>query len=129
MIPTVRGHPDDGEKLVLVGYAEGVVIVRRPGGAAFATTAALWASWPVFGRPLEGKVGDLAGRLNGAKKPSTDALLNTLETARFLKVSESTLRKWRMVKDSGPAFIQLGRAIRYRPADLEAFIEKGLSNA
>ena len=47
-------------------------------------------------------------------------LLTVSEAARWAKVSESFLNKARLT-GSGPHFIRLGRAIRYRPEDLESW--------
>ena len=46
-----------------------------------------------------------------------DALLTEVCAARFLKISIRTLQAWRC-RDMGPAFVRLGRAIRYRQSDL-----------
>ena len=48
-------------------------------------------------------------------------ILTTAEAAERLKVSESYLRQ-RRVSGDGPAFVQLGRSVRYRAADLEAWV-------
>jgi hypothetical protein len=47
-------------------------------------------------------------------------LLTSKEAAGELKVSESFLAKARM-RGTGPTFIQLGRAVRYSRAALEAY--------
>jgi excisionase family DNA binding protein len=49
-----------------------------------------------------------------------DVLLTTKEAAAELKVSESFLAKARM-SGTGPAFIQLGRSVRYSRSALEAY--------
>jgi hypothetical protein len=49
-----------------------------------------------------------------------DPVFTTDEAARELKVSISFLAKARMT-GTGPAFIRLGRAIRYRKSALEAY--------
>ena len=49
------------------------------------------------------------------------ALLTVGEVAALLKVSRSALNKWR-VYGSGPRFVYVGRRVRYRPADIAAFI-------
>lgn len=46
--------------------------------------------------------------------------LKTEEVARELEVSPATLRQWRS-RGMGPAFLRLGRAIRYDRADAQAF--------
>jgi predicted DNA-binding transcriptional regulator AlpA len=48
-------------------------------------------------------------------------LLNGREAALALRLSERTLERLR-VSGLGPRFIKLGKAIRYREADLEAWI-------
>ncbi len=50
------------------------------------------------------------------------ALLTTPEAARYLGLAVSTLNKWR-VYGYGPAFVKLGRAVRYRQDDLDRFLE------
>lgn len=57
------------------------------------------------------------------------ALFDERELAAQLRVSVSTLRNWRVAK-RGPAFIKLGRrAVRYRVADVQAFIDAGVRDA
>lgn len=48
--------------------------------------------------------------------------LKTAEAAAFLQVQPTTLEQWRW-NGKGPRFIKMGRCVRYRRADLEAFIE------
>lgn len=50
----------------------------------------------------------------------TTELLTVSEAARWAKVSESFLNKARL-DGSGPRFLRLGRAIRYRLEDLESW--------
>lgn len=47
-------------------------------------------------------------------------VLNEAEAAKALGLSQSTLRAWRRQK-RGPSYLQLGRAIRYRREDIEAY--------
>lgn len=51
-----------------------------------------------------------------------DALLTEAEAADFLKLSIRTLQAWRL-RIAGPAFVHVGRAIRYRRRDLISWIE------
>ena len=52
-----------------------------------------------------------------------DRLLTTEEAAARLGLKRHTLEVWR-VNGGGPVFRKLGgRAVRYRPQDLEAFVE------
>jgi excisionase family DNA binding protein len=50
-----------------------------------------------------------------------DYLLTTAEAAERLKLAEITMRKLRL-KGDGPSFVKLGRAVRYRPVDLDAWV-------
>ena len=43
--------------------------------------------------------------------------------AEILSVKRQTLANWRSA-GRGPAFVKVGRAVRYRPEDLEEFIQK-----
>ena len=49
------------------------------------------------------------------------AVLTTPEAAAYLNVQPSTLEQWRW-NGRGPDFVKLGRSVRYRQADLEAFL-------
>lgn len=50
-------------------------------------------------------------------------LLGNDEAAAFLGMSPDTLPRWRWA-GTGPAFIRLGRTIKYRTSDLQSFVEK-----
>lgn len=51
------------------------------------------------------------------------ALLDETEVAERLNVSIGTVQNWRTRKE-GPRYVKLGkRAVRYRPEDVESFIE------
>jgi predicted DNA-binding transcriptional regulator AlpA len=49
-------------------------------------------------------------------------LFTVSEAARWAKVSESYLNKARLTGE-GPRFVRLGRAVRYRQEDLEAWAQ------
>ena len=49
----------------------------------------------------------------------------TKEAAAILTVEPTTLEAWRC-RGGGPAFLKLGKAVRYRDEDLEAFMESRL---
>lgn len=49
---------------------------------------------------------------------------NTKEAARYLGVKDQTLRAWRSNGAVKIPFIKLGKAVIYRVADLDAFIER-----
>lgn len=54
---------------------------------------------------------------------SPDRLLLPTEAAEFLSLSPRTLERWR-VTGGGPRFIKAGgKSVRYRPADLLAWID------
>lgn len=54
--------------------------------------------------------------------PSPPLLVDTPEAARRLSVSRSFLEKKRFFGDAdGPPYIKIGRAVRYRLVDLEAW--------
>jgi len=48
-------------------------------------------------------------------------LIRPATAAARLCVEEKTLAQWRS-QGKGPAFIRMGRAVRYRPEDIELFI-------
>jgi excisionase family DNA binding protein len=51
-----------------------------------------------------------------------DALLDTEEAAEYMRVPAGTLRQWRYL-GRGPAYVHVGRAVRYREGDLDAWLE------
>jgi predicted DNA-binding transcriptional regulator AlpA len=52
-----------------------------------------------------------------------DACMRTPEAAHYLALAESTLTKMRLTGDS-PPFVKVGpRAVAYRRADLDAYLE------
>lgn len=53
--------------------------------------------------------------------PSADRPLTESDAALRLGLKVATLRAWRHQR-RGPVFVQLGRAIRYLPADLDEFL-------
>lgn len=50
------------------------------------------------------------------------AFLDTVEAAQHLGLQKSTLEAWRC-RGGGPRFVKMGRVVRYRQADLDAWIE------
>ncbi len=50
-----------------------------------------------------------------------EALLTEVDAADFFRLSVRTLQAWRS-RGSGPAFVRVGRTIRYRRKDLIAWI-------
>ena len=61
--------------------------------------------------------------MQAAQSPiDPDALIAEVQAADFLRISIRTLQAWRS-RGAGPAFVRVGRAIRYRRRDLLAWIE------
>jgi hypothetical protein len=52
-----------------------------------------------------------------------DGLLTEAQAADYLKLSIRTLQAWR-IRSVGPAFVRVGRAIRYRRYDLLVWIKQ-----
>ncbi len=52
--------------------------------------------------------------------------LTDVEVAVRLGVSRFTVRAWRL-KGTGPRFLKMGRAVRYRPEDVRDFEERALT--
>lgn len=50
-------------------------------------------------------------------------LLDTAEAAQALRLRPQTLAKWRLF-GYGPAYLKIGARVRYRRADVDAFIAK-----
>lgn len=52
-------------------------------------------------------------------------MLRTKDAARYLDLSKPTLEAWRC-RGSGPVFVKLGKAVRYRKQDLDDFLTSRL---
>lgn len=50
------------------------------------------------------------------------ALLTEMQASLFLGVPQRTLQAWRL-RGGGPQFVKLGRLVRYRQRDLEAWLD------
>ena len=49
------------------------------------------------------------------------SLLNEFEIADMLRVSVSTVRRWRLLK-KGPRYLKAGASVRYRSEDIQAWL-------
>lgn len=49
-------------------------------------------------------------------------ILNTREAAAYVRLGKPTMERFR-ISGSGPVFVKLGGAVRYRKADLDNWIE------
>ena len=58
----------------------------------------------------------------------TEPLMSTTEVARLLNVATSTVRCWRYT-NRGPQAYQVGKHLRYRRSDVEAWVEEGRGQA
>ncbi len=52
-------------------------------------------------------------------------LMSRKEAAKYLGVSPSTLANWASKKRFVLPYFRVGRAVRYRKSDLDAFIQSG----
>ena len=50
-------------------------------------------------------------------------LVTETQAAEYLGLSTKTLQSWRWRK-TGPPYVKLGGAVRYRPEDLEAWLQE-----
>lgn len=53
----------------------------------------------------------------------TSPMLNREDAAKYLGISSSTLANWACTRKFNIPYIRLGKAVRYRKSDLDAFIE------
>lgn len=51
-------------------------------------------------------------------------LLNNAEAAALLNIKPGTLNIWRSSKRYNLPYVKVGKAVRYKVEDIEAFIEK-----
>ena len=58
-----------------------------------------------------------------------EPLLRPHQVADQLAIAESTLATWRCREPQRLPYIRVGGAVRYRPSDLDAFIERNLQAA
>jgi excisionase family DNA binding protein len=58
-------------------------------------------------------------------QPSEKRTLTDVEVAARLGVSRFTVRSWRL-KGVGPRFLKMGRAVRYRPQDVDEYERQAL---
>jgi Helix-turn-helix domain len=71
--------------------------------------------------PYRSRCGTISMRV-AAVTNDPDALITEVQAADQLRLSVRTLQAWR-TRAFGPAYVQAGRAVRYRRRDLIAWIE------
>jgi predicted DNA-binding transcriptional regulator AlpA len=54
---------------------------------------------------------------------ASEHLLRDTAVSRMLDISVATLRQWRFQK-RGPRFVKFGAAVRYRPEDIAAWLDR-----
>jgi predicted DNA-binding transcriptional regulator AlpA len=87
----------------------------------------LWESSPktVFARRIFALVvmntSQASERESVAREP-LQSLLNEHDVARITGLSVASVRRWRLFQQ-GPKFLKIGAAVRYKPADLAAWLE------
>ena len=54
--------------------------------------------------------------------PGSPDLLNEHQVAKFLQLSVASVRRWRLFR-TGPKFLKIGAAVRYRREDVEAWLK------
>ena len=59
---------------------------------------------------------------------SGSALLTPAEVSRYLGVPAGTLANWRY-QERGPAFLRVGRHVRYRSEDIDSWVQSQLADA
>ncbi len=64
----------------------------------------------------------------GVTKASTE-LVTRREAAAYLGISEQTLAIWKCTGRYNLAYVKIGRLVKYRRADLDAFIASNLQTA
>jgi len=65
-------------------------------------------------------------KLEGSFTHATEkTTLTDIEVASRLGVSRFTVRSWRL-KGLGPRFLKMGRAVRYRPQDVDEYERRAL---
>lgn len=60
-----------------------------------------------------------------SNRSSSKSTLTDIEVASRLGVSRFTVRSWRL-KGMGPRFLKMGRAVRYRPQDVDDYERQAL---
>jgi excisionase family DNA binding protein len=61
-------------------------------------------------------------------QPSNDQLLSRKQAADFLGVKPQTLAAWLCTKRYPLPVVKIGRTVRYRKSDLEAFVSAHTTN-
>jgi hypothetical protein len=68
-----------------------------------------------------GKIGYDIISFSDTAGTAVNALLTVQDVAKLLRCSVSSLNKWRLI-GQGPVFVRIGSRVRYRGADVAAYI-------
>lgn len=63
----------------------------------------------------------IAAEQGCTKSAYSSAVLTTSEAAAYLSIQPTTLEQWRW-NGKSPRFVKIGRSVRYRITDLDAFL-------
>ena len=66
--------------------------------------------------------------MNAATNSQPEHLLTAAQAADFLNISIRSLQSWR-VRGGGPAFLKLGRSVRYRYAELQTWLDANIATS
>ena len=75
--------------------------------------------------PQSSAVNQLGHDNTSIKRPSPTSqpeMLDDLQVAKYLRMSVASVRRWRVLRQ-GPKFFKIGSAVRYRKADLDAWLD------
>lgn len=144
-----RSHAPD----TLIGSSGGFVTIRPAGGSArqpadnetshgtLARSVALGAGTSISAPILATADARAAKTIDDSTKASEpcscgmqngNRLLTTVEAARYLRVSVQWLEKMRVYglkNGTPPPHVRLGRFVKYRLSDLDAYIERNLARS
>lgn len=57
-----------------------------------------------------------------------NALITEAAAADYLGISIRTIQAWR-VRGGGPSYVKMGKSVRYRPSDIQSWIEAHLASS
>jgi predicted DNA-binding transcriptional regulator AlpA len=58
----------------------------------------------------------------GPRPPKLSEMMNERQVAEHINMSLGALRRWRLFR-TGPKFVKIGRAVRYKRTDVEAWLD------
>jgi len=70
-----------------------------------------------------------ANQMPFGQGPASNQLLTRREAAQYLGVAEQTLAIWKCTGRYNLPYVKIGRLVKYRKADLDAFVDNNLRNA